>query len=388
MTDLAHILLVDDDPILLEIERHQLGQEGYRYSTASDGIDALAKVVADKPAVILLDVVMPGLDGLETCRRIRADEENGDIHIIFVTSQDDAETRLAAYEAGGDDVLVKPLNPAEIRRKVEAALESRRLVTGLRKEVADTMGVLMSTLVTSGEYGVILNALRQSLNCRSLGDLAEVMLKALEDFGLAGSVQLRTQENVLTLNSEHRSSPLEQEMLLKLSLENRHIYDYGNRTAFCYPNVAILIKAMPLDDPETYGRIKDNIALLAEAGEFRLNALQEEILVRRQRETLATSATLASQVLASADAQYKRGQSEMSEIFSELEAGLEWSIAGFALTEDQEQGLWGVVRPLTARATALYDEGLKLDAQLKGALDSLRLSLQEAGALGGEEELF
>lgn len=388
MSEQSHILLVDDDPMMQELERHLLGEDSYRFSTASNGLDALARVAADKPEVILLDVVMPGMDGLETCRRIRADEENSDIHIIFVTAKDDAETRSAAYEAGGDDVLVKPPHPVEIGRKVETALEGRKREAGLRQEVAETMGVLMSTITTSGEYGVVMNAMRNSLGCKSLGDLCEAMLKALEEFGLGGSVQLRTADNILTLNSERRSSPLEQEMLLKLSLENRHIYDYGNRTAFCWPNIAILVKGMPLDDPETYGRIKDNVALLAEAGEFRLKALEEEIKVRRQRETLASSVTMASQVLGQADAQYKRGQSEMSEIFSELEGKLEWAFAGFALTEDQERGLWAIVRPLTARAAALYDEGVKLDQQLAGALETLRLSLEEVGQIGGEEEIF
>jgi len=375
MTDKHHILLVDDDPMMLEIERHQLGDERYRYSTAGNGLDALSRIAADKPALILLDIVMPDLDGLETCRRIRADADNADIHIVFVTARDDEETRVAAYEAGGDEVLGKPLNALEIQRRVEAAIESQQRLDGLREEVANTMSMLMSTIVTSGEYGVVMNFFRNSYAARGLAELAEVVLKALDDFGLDGTVQLRTGEGILTINSARRSSPLEQDMLYKLSLENRHIYDYGHRTAFCYPNVAILIKTMPTDDPEAYGRVKDNIALLAEGAEFRLQALLVELEVRRQRENLAGSVAIAGKVLAKADTDFKVGQSEMTGIFDELEQRLELAFAGLGLSEDQENGMWQVVRPLMARARALYDEGLVLDEELDTALRALKLSL-------------
>ena len=385
MTEKTHVLLVDDDPMVQEIQKHQLGDAEYRYTTASNGIDALNKVVADKPRVILLDVNMPDMDGLETCRRLRASEANQDVHIIFVTSQDDEDTRRAAYEAGGDDVLLKPTNPAEIRRKVESALEHLQLVQNLRSEMASAMGVLMSTITTSGQYGKVMNFFRAAFACKSAGELADVMLAALDDFGLNGSVQLRMSGQMLTMNSERRSSPLEQEMLHKLSLENRHIYDYGNRTAFCYPNVAVLIKNMPLDNPEEYGRVKDNIALLAEGAEFRLKSLADEVRIRQQRETLAASASLASQVLSIVDTQFKRGQSEMADIFAQLEQQLEWALAGLALTEGQERSLWGIIRPLSERATALYDDGIKLDEQLHGALESLRLSLQEGGDMGEQD---
>jgi DNA-binding response OmpR family regulator len=377
MTDKPHILLVDDDPMMLEIERHQLGEEDYRYSTAGNGLDALTLIAADKPAIILLDIVMPDLDGLETCRRIRADADNADIHIVFVTAKDDEETRMAAYEAGGDEVLIKPLTALEIERKIKAAIDSRQMLEGLREEMASTMSMLMSTIVTSGEYGVVMNFFRNSYAARSLTELAEVVLKALDDFSLVGTVQIRTSDQILTINSARRSSPLEQDMLYTLSLENRHIYDYGSRTAFCYPNVAILIKTMPTDDPEAYGRIKDNIALLAEGAEFRLQALLVELEVRRQRENLAGSVAIAGKLLTKADTDFKAGQSEMTDIFNELEQHLELAFAGLGLSEDQENGMWRVVRPLMQRARTLYDEGLALDEELDMALRALKASLEE-----------
>lgn len=379
MTERHHILLVDDDLMMIELERHHLGEEHYRYSSASHGLDALARIAADKPEVVLLDVVMPEMDGLETCRRIRAEPDYDDIHIIFVTAHDDESTRLTAYEAGGDEVLNKPLNAAMINLKVEAAIRSRQMVQALREEVASTQGILMSTIVTSGEYGVVMNFFRNSYACRSVAELAEVVLKALDEFGLAGSVQLRLAGEDLTMNTERRSSPLEAEMLRKLSEENRHIYDYGNRSAFCYPDVAILVKAMPVDDPEAYGRIKDNIALLAEGADFRLKALADELEVRRQRQGLADSAHLASRVLDQVNREFKAGQSEMSQLFDQLEKHLEWAFAGFGLSDDQEQGIWDLVRPLINRASHLYERGFRLDSQLGEALDALRHSLGETG---------
>jgi len=387
MAETAHILLVDDDPMMIEIEKFQLGEDKYRFSVAENGLDALGLIARARPQVILLDITMPELDGLETCRRIRNDSDNDGIHIIFVTSHNDAETQQAAYEAGGDDVLAKPLNPTEIQNKVEHAVKIQQRVASLRKDMSDAMGMVMSAITASGKYGVVMNAQRKFFGCRSVGDLAEVILQALDDFDLNGSVQLRTNTGIVTLNSERRCSPLEQEMLHKLSLENKHIYDYGTRTAFCYPNTAILIKNMPLNDPEAYGRIKDNVALLAEGGELRLSALEEEMKTRQQRETLASSAALVSHILDKVEAQFKVDQSEMSTIFRELESGLEWAISGLALTDHQEKTVWNIVRPLAARALSLYDQGVALDAQLTGALQSLKLSLQEGGS-SGEQDIW
>lgn len=379
MTGQHHILIVDDDAMNIEIAQHLLGDSAYRFSTASNGLDALARIAHEKPEVILLDILMPEMDGLETCRRIRADPGNDGITILFVTSQDDPETRLSSYDAGGDDILAKPLNAQVIRRKVESALKNRELVAGLRKEVSDTMGMLMTSLTTTGEYGVVMHTLRNSLPCRSLGDLAEVMLAAMDNYGLKGAVQLRTPDSILTLNSERRSSPIDQEMLRNLSVENRHIYDYGNRSVFCYPNVALLVRNMPLENPDLYGRMKDNLALLVEGIEFRLSALVVEMRMRSERANLVTAASLLNFVLSQVDTQFKRGQSEMSAIFSELESKLEWSFAGLVMTETQEQGLWNIVRPLAARAQSLYESGVALDQQIEGALQTLRTSLSESG---------
>lgn len=377
MSENNHILLVDDDNIMLALERKLLGEDKYRFSIASNGLDALDCIAADKPEVILLDVMMPEMDGLETCRRIRAEEDYSDIHILFVTARDDEETRLTAYEAGGDEVLTKPINGVVLNRKVEAALRNQAMVRGLREEMASTMGILMSTIVTSGEYGVVMGFFRNSYACGSIAELAEMALRALDDFSLSGSVQLRAGSTVLTLNTERRSSPIEQEMLLKLSLGNRHIYDYGSRTAFCYPNVAILIKSMPLDDPDAYGRIKDNVALLAEGAEFRLRALRQELAVKQQREYLIGSVQGVSEVLRLINTEYKSGQSEMSGIFAELEQRLEWVFAGLGLSDQQEKGIWDAVHPLISQSAQLYDKGVQLDERLNQALTGMRASLEK-----------
>jgi CheY-like chemotaxis protein len=379
MSDKHPILVVDDDAMNIEIAVHLLGDTAYRYNTASNGLDALARIAHEKPEVVLLDILMPEMDGLETCRQIRSNPDNNDITILFVTSQDDPETRLSAYDAGGDDILAKPLSAQVIRHKVESALKNRQLVSGLRKEVSDTMNMLMTSLSTTGEYGVVMHTLRNSLACRSLGDLADVLLVALDNYGLKGAVQLRTPDNILTLNSERRSSPIEQEMLRNLSVENRHVYDYGNRTVFCYPNVALLVRNMPIDNEDVYGRLKDNLALMAESAEFRLAAMVVELKTRNERANLVTAVSMLNFVLSQVDTQFKRGQSEMTSIFNELENKLEWSFAGLALTEDQEKGLWNIVRPLAARASALYESGVLLDQQLEGALATLRTSLNESG---------
>lgn len=332
----------------------------------------MLRLSEDKPDIVLLDIALTSLDGLETCRRLRADESFQDVYVIFITALNDAQTRDACYEAGGDDLLIKPTGTVEIRSKVDKALENQRLVTDLRNEVAQTMDTLMTTIVTSGEYGAIMNFFRYSHACRSMAELAEMMLKVLDEFQLVGTVQLRANGKVLTMNSQRRSSPLEQEMLYAMSLGNDHIVDYGNRTTFCYPNVALLIKAMPIDDPDTYGRMKDNLALMTEGAEFRLKALSAEMNVLDREAALLSSLEQMSSVLSSANHEFRRGQSEMVDIFRELTERIEWTISTYGLMEDQENSILKVIRDVEHRATALYDSGLELEGRLASVLDTLR----------------
>jgi DNA-binding response OmpR family regulator len=114
------ILLVDDEPAILKLARMYLAREGYRIQDAMDGEAALEAVNRLKPALVVLDVMLPKLDGFEVCRRLRA--ENNDVAILMLTARDEDIDKIVGLELGADDYLTKPFNPRELVARVKAVL--------------------------------------------------------------------------------------------------------------------------------------------------------------------------------------------------------------------------------------------------------------------------
>jgi DNA-binding response OmpR family regulator len=114
------VLLVDDEPSILQLARMYLEREGFHVQDAADGQAALDAVNRLHPALVVLDVMLPGLDGLEVCRRLRA--ANDDIPILMLTARDEDIDKILGLELGADDYLTKPFNPRELVARVKAIL--------------------------------------------------------------------------------------------------------------------------------------------------------------------------------------------------------------------------------------------------------------------------
>ena len=119
--------MVDDDPGIRDVVCFALQKAGFATATAGDGEQALARFAADPPALVVLDILMPELDGVEVCRRLRADAKGRATPIVFLSSKDDEVDRIVGLEVGGDDYVAKPFSPRELVARVRAIL--RRAAT-------------------------------------------------------------------------------------------------------------------------------------------------------------------------------------------------------------------------------------------------------------------
>lgn len=121
------VLVVDDHPSSRMAAAALLAVEGYEVIEAEDGHTAIHAVLETDPDLILLDVMMPGMDGYEVCRRLKADEQTRLIPIVFVTALEDRRARLQGIEAGGDDFLTKPFDQLELSARVKSLVRQKRL---------------------------------------------------------------------------------------------------------------------------------------------------------------------------------------------------------------------------------------------------------------------
>ena len=146
----TRILLVDDEPDILEIVGYNLTSEGYQVTTAENGLEAITTAKKLKPHLIILDVMMPEMDGIEACAKLREIPDLAETVITFLTARGEDYSQLAGFEAGADDYITKPVKPKVLLSKVKALL--RRFKTPSE----DSSIKLGNLVINREEYKVVL----------------------------------------------------------------------------------------------------------------------------------------------------------------------------------------------------------------------------------------
>ena len=116
------VLVIDDEKELLELVRYNLEKEGYRIRTAENGADGLEAAARELPDIVIVDLMLPGIDGLEVCRRLRADQRTARTPIIMLTAKSTETDRVVGLEMGADDYVTKPFSPRELAARIKAIL--------------------------------------------------------------------------------------------------------------------------------------------------------------------------------------------------------------------------------------------------------------------------
>ena len=202
------ILLVDDENSIIQLAQLYLEREGFRVVSAGDGQAALDSVASQNPALIVLDVMLPKVDGFEVCRRLRA--ENNPVAILMLTARDDNIDKIVGLELGADDYLTKPFNPRELVARVKAILRRDARVSQPDSDVLH------------------------------LGDL--IIDPASREASIAGNpISLRTKEfDLLFTLAENRGRVLSREKLLELAWG----FDFYGQTRTVDVHIAHLRKKM------------------------------------------------------------------------------------------------------------------------------------------------
>ncbi len=165
-TDNAQILIVDDTQKNIQVLGTLLKQKGYKIYVARDGLQAMETIKRVKPDLILLDVMMPNLDGFETCKRIMADESQRDTPILFLTARVESEDILKGFEAGAVDYVLKPFNTAELLARVNSHLQlkfARERLATLSKKLSKYLSPQVYESIFTGKKDVKIESYRRNL---------------------------------------------------------------------------------------------------------------------------------------------------------------------------------------------------------------------------------
>lgn len=385
----GHVLVVDDDRTSLTMASLILSKAGFQVSQAESGAACLEQVAAVHPDFVLLDIRMPGMDGYETCRRLREQEKTRDLQVVFVSGNDTLEDRIQAYEAGADDFISKPISVLELRRKagnIMHIVEARRQQPTLAGKASAAAGDLAQMAMQSlQESNVVLAFTRGTLNCRTLEALASLTISSLRSYGLDSHVQLRSSVGVVTQTALGAASPLEEQIFEHVRDQGR-LFQFQKRLVVNYDNCSILISNMPVEDADFCGRIRDYAAMIAEAADVAV----ENIALRLDAIQRAENLRELAQTCRSAIADLReRHQQQQTDIFRELDQTVE-NVEGMyyhlGLTDKQEDIISDLTRSSRDRVLALIQQGQSFDSELAGIVDDLARTLDTTPEHGGEEE--
>lgn len=131
---MANVLIVDDDPHIRELVRHFLQNEGLTVHEAADGVEALARLDSVKVSLVILDIMMPNMDGWKLCRKLR---EHYDFPLLMLTAKGETSQKIKGFQLGTDDYLVKPFEPLELVARVKALLRRYRIAVSQQVQIGE-----------------------------------------------------------------------------------------------------------------------------------------------------------------------------------------------------------------------------------------------------------
>lgn len=172
MNNLTKILLVDDEQDILDFLSYNLEKEGYLVESATNGKDAITKAKKNTPDLIVLDVMMPGMDGIETCRELRQIDSWKNVLIAFLTARNEDYSQIDGFDVGAEDYITKPIKPRVLVSRIKALLR-RAAVTGAQNDVVEVGGIR----VEKDRHMVIKNGIEISLPKKEFKLLALLISK-------------------------------------------------------------------------------------------------------------------------------------------------------------------------------------------------------------------
>ena len=360
--DKKRVLIVDDSTDDIQFVMENLKEE-FAVLVATSGQKGLE--IAEKepqPDVILMDVMMPEMDGYEACRKLKENDKTKNIDVIFVSAHDTTEEKLAGYDAGGSDYLIKPVQHEELLQKVRLAIDLKEAREEKSNEKDMAFQTAMTAMTSAGEQGVVLEFLRNSYSLNDIAELAYLIVDSLSKYDLKSSVQLRIYNNTIHYGTRAPLPPLEEDLLNRLKDDGR-IIEKGRRAIFNFGGVSILIKNMP-EDEDKRGRFRDHLAILFEGADSKLKALE---LQQHLKELVSKSKDTLKIIEVEQKGHKTRSQAIMDGMLQNLES----SFLNWGLNEDQEQVLITVVQEGVEQSLNNFEEGLSIDEKMNEILSQL-----------------
>lgn len=371
MSSEIKILAVDDDSISRKMIGRALTDSDFSLSFAEDGETGLSMALQELPDIIILDVEMPGMNGYEVCVQLRTNDLTREIPVVFLSSHSTLRERMQGYEVGANDYLVKPFENEDLIAKMRILARYSEEHRILKERYHQAERTAMIALTGTSELSLAMNFVEKSQSFVQYNDLAEALLQLCLQLQLNCILLILEDQEKQWYSLDDAISPLEKEMISMVDRGQRQV-DFGSRTILNYHNLSLLVKNMPLEDMDRYGRMKDLLPLLLNAVDNRINAIRTDIALNGQQQDLLLSFSQIRGRLYFLAKKLIEKQQQSNDTLQKLVSELNTDLIGMGLEDDQEAYLLDRLDSAIEQAAEKIDSSTLLYYTFTQILDNLK----------------
>lgn len=364
------VLHIDDDSLTHSVVELALGHN-FQFTTAKNGEEGIRAALQHMPDIILLDIDLPGQNGYEVCDALKQNSITKDIPVVFCSSRDELRDRLQGFEMGGADYILKPFDPDELRHKLILLIDNYKRQQALEEEVNEARQTALTAMSSSSEIGQAVQFVEKSYIADNYESLAMSLLEFTNGLGLSCACLVVTDGIEHWFSPNKSTCPLETQVMTLLRNKPR-FHDFGCRTQVNYANISLLVKNMPLDDMERYGRIKDLLPLVMGAADARITSMLTEIAVKKQTEDLNKSFVSVQQTFGELSNNLRNNNVESAVVMRSLLNAIAINIPRMGLEEEQENYILNSIEETIKKVIEINDSGDNINSAFDMVLAHLQ----------------
>jgi len=351
---------------------HSILSSQFTVTTFGCAEDCLQQLATACPDMFLLDIALPGMDGYDLCRRIKADSRFAHTPVTFVSSKDTIEERLAGYDAGGEDFVIKPFEADEIQKKVQVARQIAQNDRSLKEQIEASE--YLSSLIIAGmdEAGLLLQFMSKLIAWDNPHDIATGLLELMQRYQLNGVVQTRTAQTIETSSANGVNLPLEISIINHVC-EMGRIFEFHNHSVHNFERVTVMVRNLPLDQPEYCGRLRDHLSTAAQSVDARLKEIETAEENQRNQAVIGLALESISATLMSLRGRDQSKRIESLMLIETLNDQLLDSFMKLGLSDRQESYVQNLIGEFTERMSQILVRGAVTQYNLQNLNDELAL---------------
>jgi len=358
-----HILIVDDEPLNITILTEIL-EEHFHLTQVEDGQRAIDEVNNNPPDLILLDIVMPGMNGLEVCQALKNNKTVSHIPVIFLSALDQISDKVAGYNAGADDYIAKPFSGIEVLIKIKLVLDKQQKQDKEKPQADNNMQMAMALPSQTDETDHVFHFLKRSFLTKTVEELCQLILETCTSSGVKAVVRANTKPP-LFFSHDAPIKQIDQQILDMLHVREQLI-DFENTSLVNFAHISLLIKNMPVEDAEKNGHLKDHITGIMEAANRRMVGLKNEAKLAIREKELSNILHATREMLDEIETDFNNNAHWNSQIMSDLCKKIEWRFVPLGLSNEQKIELTEIIENAIDKSVSQYHAGLNLkEKQLK-----------------------